>query len=677
MSRSRSRSRERYDSFSSNDDTSRSSNSSSSTTTTATTATTATMDTTATTATTATTDTTDTTTTTDTTGTKDNLDVEVQRIIKFLLPLDHVGAVIGVKGDHINQVSKISEVQKIVISKSSDPTYPKTRERIGMVVGTNKQLLIALSLILKAIHDSTNKKLGGGENGSQIPFILTILVPAKAAGAVIGKGGQTIKKLQSDSGARIILARHEQDISAITFERSIEITADDLQCVLQAVGGILEALDNGQHPSEYENKTVVYQHSNHFHGDPRGGGFDPRDPRGRHGDRTIDSGFGSRHDPRNGERDGYYDQRGGHGGYNNGGRHSDLFYEDRGVFDRRDHRDHHPRDSHHLDRRDRRDGGSSNQIVSTVQVANDLIGRLVGKKGAHIRHIEQQSNTKITISKRGEFYRGTENRIITIFADTEHQQQNVQRMIQEAISDPEISKRSSQNNQIGDGSEAIDRLRNNGNRLSGDQLMSRCMHVGPGSTIPDMYVVPVPDSCIGSIMGMKGVNLKKMREQTGTSIEISKRNHFFPNSQDRILVIKGDPSQISKCYELIMDSVSNPTQVNERNHLQHFLQRHPINTNGRVQPLIPTPLSQTMPMPLAVPMYGHHRHHGGPPPLQSHYHQPQPLHRPQQQLHADFPTQQSDYRRESTLQQQSSNFVANGGGFGAIGGSSSFFGTGY
>ena len=641
-----------------------------------------------------------------------------------------MGAVIGIRGDHINQVSKRSGA-KNVISKNQDPTYPGTRDRIGMCVGTNEQILIAVSLILKALHESMNKKTSQGqdEKNDPVPFVLNILVPAKSAGAVIGKRGETIQKLQKDSHSSIVVARNEEQISRTTYERSIEISADALQGVLHAVGGIMEALQQGQYPSDYENKTVVYQrqreehHGNRF--EPRGrGGYDPR------GDSRGDSRGGPRGDPRGYDQRGRqsgFEPRGRRGGYDSrsydprfdprGGR-QDPYYEDRsrgerfgGDRFRGDARDRHqprprtvnpmnPKTQNNTDRR------GASQVVNEVQVSDDLIGRLVGKKGAHIRHLEEVTRTKITISKRNEFYRGTTNRIITIYADSAEDNATVQRMIQEAISDPEISKRSANMaNGGGPDNNGDGRSRNNRQQLSGDKLMERCMQVGPGATIPSMYVVPVPDTCIGSIMGIKGVNLQKMRNETGTTIEISKRNHFFPNGmKDRILVIKGDPAQVSACQALIVGALDFPTQMTDKMKLKTFFERNPVSGGGvpsyqqqqhqqLQQHQQPMPLQQH-PMPLGMPLgagSGYYPQGVQPPPLQYHqpqYKQPQPLmpqasyHPHQQDLHSNFPSSQQQHHsyqpapqqefREPSLQQQSSDFVASGGqGFAGT------YGTGY
>lgn len=59
-------------------------------------------------------------------------------------------------------------------------------------------------------HDHTNygDDQVGPSGGSGVPcYHLKILVPAVAAGAIIGKGGETIAQLQKEAGARVKMSK--------------------------------------------------------------------------------------------------------------------------------------------------------------------------------------------------------------------------------------------------------------------------------------------------------------------------------------------------------------------------------------------------------------------------------------------------------------------------------------
>ena len=575
------------------------------------------------------------------------------RFVKFLIPIDHAGSVIGTKGKTIKDIATKSKAE-CALSKRADPLYPGRLARIGKVEGTNEQVLVALSLILKSINESMINKAGGNRDEVK-GFDVTILVPEKCCGAVIGPKGATVKKLQEDSRATIRV-ENTPEISNFTRERSILITSEELQGVLHAIGGILEALQHGKYPPEYWNKGVRYDRHDFR---PRnaerhdGGPHFDRDPRGARGGpgSHMNGGFDDRRHGRHGEyrREGDFDRRGGRVGGSGGGggrpmgsfddrhhgRNGDYRREDdfgrRGGGDMHMHMHHNPHN-----RNDGAGGVSRTQITQEVQVADDLIGRVVGKKGSHIEHIERQSGASISISKRGEFYPNTKNRIITILADTEEQQRLVQKMIQEAISDPEVSKVSSgesQGNQHGG--------------LSGDRLMNECMKVGPGTSIPNMYIIAIPNECVGSIMGPKGAHLHQMRNTTHATIEVSRKNVFFPNTEDRIVVLKGNNTQMSTCQTMIIQALNHPKSQKEKEYVERLFHQFPLAASHAPPP----PLQYSGVHPLQQPVqllqygaYSQQQQQQQMPvrPLQPAYHQQQ-----QSYAAADYAPHNNGQHRES------------------------------
>jgi len=49
-------------------------------------------------------------------------------------------------------------------------------------------------------------------------------------------------------------------------------------------------------------------------------------------------------------------------------------------------------------------------VVLQIQVPDKAIGAILGKGGAVLRELQQQSGARISISKRGEYVPGTTNR---------------------------------------------------------------------------------------------------------------------------------------------------------------------------------------------------------------------------------------------------------------------------
>lgn len=47
-----------------------------------------------------------------------------------------------------------------------------------------------------------------------------------------------------------------------------------------------------------------------------------------------------------------------------------------------------------------------------MQVPDKLVGSILGKGGSTLKEIQQQTGARVTISKRGEFAPGTQNRCV-------------------------------------------------------------------------------------------------------------------------------------------------------------------------------------------------------------------------------------------------------------------------
>lgn len=51
-------------------------------------------------------------------------------------------------------------------------------------------------------------------------------------------------------------------------------------------------------------------------------------------------------------------------------------------------------------------------VHTQMQVPNKLVGSILGKGGSTLKEIQQQTGARVTISKRGEFAPGTQNRCV-------------------------------------------------------------------------------------------------------------------------------------------------------------------------------------------------------------------------------------------------------------------------
>ncbi|CAL9097680.1 unnamed protein product, partial [Musa textilis] len=122
---------------------------------------------------------------------------------RMKFPSDKVGAIIGESGETIKRI-RLQSGAKIQFPKDTgaDTDSPTTTARL---YGTIEQMRCAEKLINDAIAESRRR-----EPGSEL---IAKILPSDKVGAIIGKSGETIKRIRLQSGAKI---QFTEDTSAAT-----------------------------------------------------------------------------------------------------------------------------------------------------------------------------------------------------------------------------------------------------------------------------------------------------------------------------------------------------------------------------------------------------------------------------------------------------------------------------
>lgn len=134
--------------------------------------------------------------------------------LELMIPGNKAGIVIGKGGDTIKQLQERAGVRMVIIQESNSPTnYDKPLR----ITGDRASCQRAKEMVLELLAEKDGQMGGGGSNNSGGSYgefgggggggghrsNLEILVPRSMIGVVIGKGGEMIKKIQQESGARI------------------------------------------------------------------------------------------------------------------------------------------------------------------------------------------------------------------------------------------------------------------------------------------------------------------------------------------------------------------------------------------------------------------------------------------------------------------------------------------
>ncbi|XP_017247069.1 uncharacterized protein LOC108218580 [Daucus carota subsp. sativus] len=252
---------------------------------------------------------------------------------KMEVPNNKVGVLIGKAGDTIRYLQYNSGA-RIQITRDAEAD-PHSGSRPVELIGTLENIIKAEKLIKDVIAEAdaggspalvargfnTVQAAGAGEQ-------IQIQVPNEKVGLIIGKGGETIKNLQTRSGARIQLIPQHLPEGDQSKERTVRVTGDKKQIEL-AREMIKEVMDQMVRPSSISGGYNQHQNSRPLgpaaHWGPRGhssqqGGYDyqQRGPYQSHNQQYPHQPYGNYPPQQMGPRSNVgWEQRphGPHGGY--------------------------------------------------------------------------------------------------------------------------------------------------------------------------------------------------------------------------------------------------------------------------------------------------------------------------------------------------------------------------
>uniref|UniRef100_A0A8C1B7W9 K Homology domain-containing protein n=1 Tax=Cyprinus carpio carpio TaxID=630221 RepID=A0A8C1B7W9_CYPCA len=123
-------------------------------------------------------------------------------IQEILIPASKVGLVIGKGGDTIKQLQERTGVKMIMIQ---DDPMPTGSDKPLRITGDPYKVQQARELVAEIIRekDQGDFRSGRSDFGSRLGSSIDVAVPRFAVGIVIGRNGEMIKKIQNDAGVRI------------------------------------------------------------------------------------------------------------------------------------------------------------------------------------------------------------------------------------------------------------------------------------------------------------------------------------------------------------------------------------------------------------------------------------------------------------------------------------------
>uniref|UniRef100_A0A672RZ71 Insulin-like growth factor 2 mRNA-binding protein 1 n=1 Tax=Sinocyclocheilus grahami TaxID=75366 RepID=A0A672RZ71_SINGR len=191
-----------------------------------------------------------------------------------------------------------------------------------------------------------------------------------------------------------------------------------------------------------------------------------------------------------------------------------------------------------------KDTKTADEVPLKVLAHNNFVGRLIGKEGRNLKKVEQDTDTKITISPLQDLTLYNPERTITVKGSIEAcclAEQEIMKKVREAY-DNDIAAMNQQTHLIpGLNLGAIGLFPPSsampppalGNSMPGPPY-------GPiGASEQETVHVYIPAQAVGALIGKKGQHIKQLSRFAGASIKIAPAE--APDSKMRMVIITGPP----------------------------------------------------------------------------------------------------------------------------------------
>lgn len=133
---------------------------------------------------------------------------------QIMVPDNMVGLIIGRGGEQITKL-QVDSGCKIQMSQDSQGLV----HRLCSLTGTAPSIAVAKSMIQAIISTEGNRASKDAQNGIGASF--EMMVPGRLVSRIIGKGGEVIRALQEETGAKIVII---QDTREYAEEKPLRIT---------------------------------------------------------------------------------------------------------------------------------------------------------------------------------------------------------------------------------------------------------------------------------------------------------------------------------------------------------------------------------------------------------------------------------------------------------------------
>uniref|UniRef100_A0A7S3QLL1 K Homology domain-containing protein n=1 Tax=Dunaliella tertiolecta TaxID=3047 RepID=A0A7S3QLL1_DUNTE len=170
-------------------------------------------------------------------------------------------------------------------------------------------------------------------------------------------------------------------------------------------------------------------------------------------------------------------------------------------------------------------GNGAQQVVTKVLVSNPIAGSVIGKAGANIEQLQRSSAARIQLSRSGEFYPGTSDRVL-LLSGSLHSVLTAIFMILEKVSRDSLA---------GKGKMAM--------------MNKRADH-------EDEVKLALSRRLCGLLIGHKGQTVRDIINDSGATVRVQSLSELTPSDPERTITVLGARDQVLRGVALILNTLS-------------------------------------------------------------------------------------------------------------------------
>ena len=215
----------------------------------------------------------------------------------------------------------------------------------------------------------------------------------------------------------------------------------------------------------------------------------------------------------------------------------------------------------------------------------NYVGLLIGPKGTYQKRLEQQSGCKILVRGKGTQKEGMppqnddhEEQHVLIIGDTEDNVKRATYLVEKILYADESTRNKIKEEQIKASQEIrTELLLKDGNLQlaangeKGKPFIENYIMTPYGPPDKNARMLPVPDDCVGLIIGKNGDTIRRLNRDSGCKIQIAIKP--FPNTNNRYVFIEGPPEKYEIAKKLIEDIISE--QIAMKQNFSHLGETNP------------------------------------------------------------------------------------------------------